>query len=44
LAPQPVWTLWKRDKFLAPSGNRNTDPQLSSTWSSNYTDWAARLS
>jgi hypothetical protein len=29
-APEPVWTVWGRDKFVAPPGNRTPVPRLSS--------------
>jgi hypothetical protein len=28
--PEPVWTLWRIEKFRVPVGNRNTVPQTSS--------------
>jgi hypothetical protein len=35
--PQPVWTLWSREKSLASAGNRTSAVQLVAR---SYTDWA----
>jgi hypothetical protein len=36
-APEPAWTLWSREKSLAPAGNRTTAVQPVAR---HYTDWA----
>jgi hypothetical protein len=37
--PSPfVWTLWRREKSLAPAGNRTMIPRSSSPWPIRNTD------
>jgi hypothetical protein len=35
--PEPVWTLWSREKSFAPAGNRTPTVQ---SLAHHYTDWA----
>jgi hypothetical protein len=36
LSPPPVWTLWRREKYLAPAGNQTPAVQPVAR---RYTDW-----
>jgi hypothetical protein len=36
-APEPVWTLWRREKYPAPTMNRTPAVQ---PLAHRYTDWA----
>ena len=40
LAPEKLWTLYRRQKSLAPTENRITIPRLTSPQPSHYTHWA----
>jgi hypothetical protein len=37
MSPEPVWTLWRREKSLVPAGNRTPAVQPVTR---HYTDWA----
>jgi hypothetical protein len=37
-APEPVWTVWRRENLLPSAGNRNTIPRLTSWYPSHNTD------
>jgi hypothetical protein len=37
LTPEPVWKLWRKEKFLVPTENLTPTVRLVARW---YTDWA----
>jgi hypothetical protein len=41
--PQTIWTLWRREKYHAPTGNRTIIPWLSSPLPFNYRTELHRL-